>query len=187
VVGEVRAAAGLFFVAGEHDGEGEGGEVASGVEGAEGGEEDDDAAFHVGDAGAGGAGAFALELLEGAGGFKDGIEVTDEEDGFTAVALVFGDEVGAAIDGVHGEEARGEAESVELCTGEFGHGADAGVVEGAGVLVDEGFEQGEGGGGLAVDGGEDGGLLGDQREGEGEGEEQGKDGKSHLLRVAETA
>ena len=100
---------------------------------------------------------------------------------------MFGDEVGAAIDGVHGEEARREAESVELFTGEFGHGADARGVEGAGVLVDEGFEQREGGGGLAVDGGEDGGLLGDQREGEGEGEEQGKDGKSHLLRVAETA
>ncbi len=69
------------------------------------------------------------------------------------------------MDGVHFDKAGGEAEGVELLAGEFGHGADARGVEGAGVLVDQGFEECEGGGGLLVDGGEDGGFLG----GEGEG------------------
>jgi len=138
------------------------------VEGAQGGEDDDQAALHVVDAGANDLGALAGELLEGAGGLEDGVEMADQEHAAAARADALGDEMAPALEGALVHNSGLEAEALELGFQQLGHLADAGGVEGAAVDVDEALEQG----GVGVPGGLDGGGDLVFLRGQGEGKDE---------------
>ena len=130
--------------------------------GAERGEHDDESAFHVCDAGAGGDLAVAIGnegvFLEGAGGFEDGVHVADEEELLAALANasragMLGDEIAGAVGlGLHGDPADFEAEGFEFGDEDVFDGFDSGEVHGSAVDVDELLEEGEVGVGVLVDG-----------------------------------
>jgi hypothetical protein len=114
-------------------------------------EHDDQAALHVGDAGAGGDVAAGVGddgvFLEAAGGFKDGVHVADQEQTLAAFvgalrAGVLRDQVaGAAGQRLHGNPLDLEAERFEFWNEKVFDGFDAGQMHGAAVDVDDLLEQ----------------------------------------------
>jgi hypothetical protein len=159
---EFEGLAGAFFIATEDDANLGVFEGAGLFHGAESGEHDDEAAFHVADAGAGGNFSIGAgddgEFLEWALGLEDGIHVSDEENAIAALAAaagtgVFGDKVASALGlRLHGHPADGEAEGLEARGEHVFDGYDARQVHGSTVDVDDLFKQPEVVGKVGVDG-----------------------------------
>jgi len=159
---EIHGRSEALFVAAEDDANLSFVECAGFLHGAERGEHDDQAAFHVGDAGTGGDFAAAVGddriFLETARRLEDGVHVADEKETLAALpfslrAWVFGDEIaGARSLSLHRDPAHLEAESFESRDENILYRFDAGQVHGAAVDIHNLLEQGLIGGVVCVDG-----------------------------------
>ncbi len=178
--------AGPLLVAGEDDGDAGALERSGRVHGAERGDDDDEPAFVVADAGAGGAVAGALEALERAVGLEHGVEMADQED-VAAGAAAGSDDMAGAAGLAHVDPSDLEAERLELGAHHLANRSHAREVQRAAVHVHQPLEQGNVAVRLAVDGGGHRPLLaGEARlggDGESEQSEEGEDSHPGHLRL----
>ena len=130
-----------FFIAAEHDSDFSLLENAGSLHGFQREEHVDKSALHIVDARAGGDVAIDAVGLEGAGLFKDGVHVANEQDAFAAFlwfgAGMLGDKDAGALHLVHRNPLHLEVEIAELRLHDFGDGVYAFKVVGAAVDVDE--------------------------------------------------